>query len=191
MENKTLSRAQEAKLARLAEEFFAGDEQPLPGISARGAENRLAAMKTLQSIYAALPGAGPVFANLEEEAPYVAAPRVVGSWLRIVTDHESISEFPGYEADEFLFKRISLETYEERRTRAEKGTWGEVITPWPPLVPGSAPEGTEGFCVRTTALCSNGETVVLDDGEWSLFLKAPLGLAGCYQIERRIEIVRH
>lgn len=95
MENKVLSRAQEAKLAKLAEEFFAGDEQPLPGISARGAENRLAAMKTLQSIYAALPGAGPVFANLEEEAPNVAAPRVVGSWLHIVTDHELISEFPG------------------------------------------------------------------------------------------------
>ena len=45
MENKVLSRAQEAKLARLAEEFFAGDEQPLPGISARGAENRLAALR--------------------------------------------------------------------------------------------------------------------------------------------------
>ena len=45
MENEALSRAQEAKLARLAEEFFAGDEQPLPGISARGAENRLAALR--------------------------------------------------------------------------------------------------------------------------------------------------
>ena len=50
MENEALSRTQEAKLAKLAEEFFTGDEQPLPGISARGAENRLAAMKTLQSI---------------------------------------------------------------------------------------------------------------------------------------------
>ena len=37
MENEALSRAQEAKLAKLAEEFFAGDERPLPGISARGA----------------------------------------------------------------------------------------------------------------------------------------------------------
>ena len=63
MENEALSRAQEARLARLAEEFFAGDEQPLPGVSARGAENRLAAMKTLQSIYAALPGAEPVIAD--------------------------------------------------------------------------------------------------------------------------------
>ena len=45
MENKVLSRTQEARLARLAEEFFAGDEQPLPGIPARGAENRLAALR--------------------------------------------------------------------------------------------------------------------------------------------------
>ena len=42
MENKVLSRTQEAKLA---EEFFAGDEQPLPGIPASGAENRLAALR--------------------------------------------------------------------------------------------------------------------------------------------------
>ncbi len=45
MENEALSRTQEAKLARLAEEFFAGDEQPLPGVSTRGAENRLAALR--------------------------------------------------------------------------------------------------------------------------------------------------
>ena len=45
MENEALSRAQEAKRARIAEEFFAGDERPLPGISARGAENRLAALR--------------------------------------------------------------------------------------------------------------------------------------------------
>ena len=45
MENEALSRAQEAKFAKLAEEFFTGDERPLPGIPARGAENRLSALR--------------------------------------------------------------------------------------------------------------------------------------------------
>ena len=58
MENEALSRAQEAKLAKLAEEFFAGDEQPLPGISARGAENRLAALRAASRYSAALRSCG-------------------------------------------------------------------------------------------------------------------------------------
>ncbi len=58
MENKVLSRAQEAKLAKLAEEFFAGDERPLPGIPARGAENRLAALRAAIRYSAALKSCG-------------------------------------------------------------------------------------------------------------------------------------
>ena len=58
MENEALSRAQEAKLARLAEEFFAGDERPLPGISARGAENCLAALRAASRDSAALKSCG-------------------------------------------------------------------------------------------------------------------------------------